>query len=519
MFQVRLRGMWVGLLALHCALTPGTGFAFFEDICLSSAEKGIVECIQPTKDCKINTSVNAACPAQLAESVNMLISHVPGRSMIHADATYFIAQALGYRSDVAYWIAAYNEVTDLTMYAPIDQCGGVATSKNSGKHFITAKFNGFERTNIKTDGPLYHYVLSFSPNGDGTDVHGAGGVQAVYPFHYPVSQLVSGYPNSLDDVYQGTLYNLRQWAMQAGNQPGLLCAAGLTEQNGLSHFSGPKCLTNIPIRGTVPLLSGFRFGSKIEAHSGQKILDNSKREMTYDVLDSWLKDRKRTTGVLWKDPESPPVPVQLVRLGIYLHTLQDTSSHSTYCGDDAPSPPGGKDPGTYMVLGADKVRLVFGTSCASIPHLAGHLQETGTGSEHLPLRDYTALNMTLNELVIFGNTVAKAKGWIINPELLPPDLSGGKNQQGKSASDLEAELVGTIVTGRAWTRGEVYRSGIVTLPLQQIKAADRLRAMNAALGTYSSQVRKQSSNPEQFKGLELMPGNASDPHSSGVCFK
>jgi hypothetical protein len=41
--------------------------------------------------------------------------------MLHADATYFLAQALGFRSDVAYWIAAYNEVADLNRYAPIDQ--------------------------------------------------------------------------------------------------------------------------------------------------------------------------------------------------------------------------------------------------------------------------------------------------------------------------------------------------------------------------------------------------------------
>jgi hypothetical protein len=128
------------------------------------------------------------------------------------------------------------------------------------------------------------------------------------------------------------------------------------------------------------------------------------------------------------------------------------------------------------------------------------------------------VNATLEELVVFGNVVAKPQGWIVNPELLPPSL-GDKNQRGQSATDLENLLVGTIVEGRAWTRGEVYRSGVVTLPLQQIKPLDRLHAMNAALTSYSDTVRMHSANAAQFSALELMPGNASDPGDTSVCFK
>jgi hypothetical protein len=107
----------------------------------------------------------------------------------------------------------------------------------------------------------------------------------------------------------------------------------------------------------------------------------------------------------------------------HIGTLQDTASHATYCADDAPFPPGGSDVGTYMALGPEGVRLVFGASCAARPHIAGHLEETGTGDKPLPLRDYTALNATLEELVVFGNVVAKPQGWLVNPELLPPSLS------------------------------------------------------------------------------------------------
>jgi hypothetical protein len=489
------------------------GFTYFEDLCVSKDHK-IQPCIQPPEGCKLKPSANSVCLAQVAQAARNLIQHLPGRSMIHADATYFLAQALGFRSDAAYWIAAYDEVPDLTRYAPIDQCGRQASESNSGKRFITAQFNGFQRTNTKLDGPLYHYVLPFSPNASGTDAHGAGGVQAVYPLHFPEP----GYPTTIDDVYEGTLFNLRHWAMSPESTPGLLCAAGFTEENGNSYFNGTQCMANVPITGTVPLLDFATFGTRIVAHTGPKILDNSHGEVTYDKLEAWLKDPSRTTGTLWKDPTSTSVPIQLVRIGLYLHTLQDTASHATYCGDDAPSPPGGKDPGSYMNLEKDGVKLHFGSSCASTPHLAGHIQETGTGDAPLPLRDYTTLNLTLEELIVFGNRVAKVNGWLSNPELLPPDVVGGRNKLGQTAKDLETLLVGKIVSGQEWTRGEVYTSGLVTGPLQMTEPKDRLTSMNAAVISYSENLAKQLRGAK-IVPLELMPGNSPDPNDTKACFK
>jgi hypothetical protein len=146
-----------------------------------------------------------------------------------------------------------------------------------------------------------------------------------------------------------------------------------------------------------------------------------------------------------------------VRIGIYLHVLQDTSSHATYCGDDGPTPPGGGDPGTYM--------------------------------------------------------------YIANPELLPPNVEGGKNGQGQNADDLKAALVGTIVQGTAYSRAEVYKSGVVTLPLQQTNSLDRLHAMNAALAAYGDVARKRSASPAAFVPFEHMPGNSANPADTSVCWK
>ena len=128
-------------IALSCLLifVPSAN-AFLEDICQSRTPgpRTLGYCVRPV--CPSSFSENRACPAQMLDFATVK----PGRSMIHADSTYFIAQALGYRADVAYWITAYNEVTDYAQYKPLDQCGNEASTDNSGHNYISAKFN--ERT-------------------------------------------------------------------------------------------------------------------------------------------------------------------------------------------------------------------------------------------------------------------------------------------------------------------------------------------------------------------------------------
>lgn len=521
---MRVRVRVVSLFVLVLFTSTQGAFAFLEDLCLPrrAADGKLSWCLNPV--CAVPPAPNSVCPQQVVDFATL----PAGRSMIHADSTYFIALALGYRSDVAYWIAAYNEVADYAQYVPIDQCGiqasnqnsiqqqtTIQTAPNTGRDYITAYFNGFQRTNNLTDAPLDHYVVPFSPNGQGTDVHGAMGVQALYPLYYPRP----GYPAHIDDTYQKNLANLRQWGMLKPSEPGLLCTVGLLDS------TKTRCLTGAMITGTVPMVTlpnGNQPGVSINVAAGQKVLnlDTNGVPTYYPKLQSWLDEPARTTGKLWKSPTPIPVPIQLVRIGIYLHVLQDTSSHATYCGDDGPTPPGGGDPGTYMYMSNGNVALSFGNSCVTGPHLAGHVQETGTGANPLPLRDYVALNNTVDELIMFGNAVALSQnGWIANPELLPPNVEGGKNGQGQNADDLKAALVGTIVQGTAYSRAEAYKSGVVTLPLQQTNSLDRLHAMNAALAAYGDVLRKRSTNPATFVPFEHMPGNSANPNDTSVCWK
>ncbi len=103
--------------------------------------------------------------------------------------------------------------------------------------------------------------------------------------------------------------------------------------------------------------------------------------------------------------------------------------------------------------------------------------------------------------------------------LLSPDVEGGRSAQGANATELKTILVGRIVEGTAYSRAEVYQSGVVTTPLQQTNSLDRLHAMNAALADYGDTVRKRSANPARFVPFEHMPGNSADPHDRSVCWK
>jgi hypothetical protein len=46
---------------------------------------------------------------------------IGGRSLVHSDSTYLMAQIIGYTPWQAYQIAIYNEATDQSDYVPFDQ--------------------------------------------------------------------------------------------------------------------------------------------------------------------------------------------------------------------------------------------------------------------------------------------------------------------------------------------------------------------------------------------------------------
>src|SRR5687767_7283861 len=91
--EVLMRIRYVLVLVSAVFLMFGSvpqSYAFLEDLCQPrrNAQGVLTWCVRP--DCP-KPNPNRACPAQTADFATIM----PGRSMVHHDATYFIAQALG----------------------------------------------------------------------------------------------------------------------------------------------------------------------------------------------------------------------------------------------------------------------------------------------------------------------------------------------------------------------------------------------------------------------------------------
>lgn len=473
-----LFGLMVGLGA------SAPAHAFSEDVCVID---GVVsDCM--TTVCKGGSDASTSCQANAVWQGGMATASTdPKRSMVHVDATYFLAVALGYRADVAYWVATYDEVVDQGGYMPMNASGKwVPDGTNPSKTcdiLRAATVNGFYRTGFGWGGSAYHFVTMYSPASDGSDLN------AVYSGLYPYTNKKTCTGNwstctydPTEHVFEGMIAGLRRWAF--GGTLG--CINSFTVQNtsdSNSWFTGSQCLQTT-VTQPMPLFTGITAEPPIVFQSGPlplevKVTGNGPTDWsvlyTYDklqgILDGTLaqQDGSKATGRLWLDGKAAgahaAVPAELAKLGFYLHVLQDVPSHS-YCGDEQS---GGANPGSYISGNASGMRYTYNLDrCTQNLHASIHLEEIGQGTTAgLPLRDYTALAVTYRELAAFKQQFATAHPeWFVT---LPKTYT-------------EAQLVGTaattVVNGTSTGR---YVPGLVARPLMTKGASARVTDMMNAM--------------------------------------
>lgn len=361
-------------------------YAFAEDLCYKNG--AWVNCMQAA-GCGPNDGSNVACLSRVLLSYASTLSGAV-RSMVHTDAVFLMAQALGYTAEAAYWLAAYNEATDLGTYIPTDLNGKKMSATSP---YATADISGWSRSSSISGGTLAHFPIYF---GENETVNGVA-------------------PDLHDHVHEGNLFHMRQWALY-GNLPG--CIGGLTNFDPVnqSYFTGSACYQNVLQEGlkkgidpaTIPQ---FLFGSMpllslgtdqtfvtlpSQGYSGRSIVQYTKatelasrnKYISTATFDSDL------TTLLSKSPgrmNGKPVPASLVRLSVYLHSLMDRISHHK-CIDDSPVAPPNAD-GTW--------NLDFSSPhCSQDQHSYNHFLEVGISP--LPERTYSALRYTYRELALFA---------------------------------------------------------------------------------------------------------------------
>lgn len=390
------RRLTASLTAAAALLYAGPAAAFSEDLCArSSADRSvtwITDCMQ-SATCAPGSSNTGACYVNVMWDAGQATARGNGRSMLHMDSTYILAQAVGFRWDIAYWLAAYDEVTDLGEYVPFDRCGARLTDETLWAEPI----NGFQRTDASHGGFGYHFVTAFSQTGNGRDLAGVTGL----------------YPDVSDTLHEGMLSHLRRWAYEGapGASTAPMCTNGFTARapSSAAPYMNRACYDPLPgtgsqlIRGEVPLFTPGGTRAPFAAYNGDQYLMTSASGATlyFDALDAVLQGG---SGTLQAGADAgQPVPSVLARAGIYLHVLQDRISHHK-CGDVSYVRQGGAGyQYLYEPIG-DPVQ------CTQDQHAWGHYQEIGQPT--LPERTYAGLEYTYDELRALATTLRAARpGW------------------------------------------------------------------------------------------------------------
>ena len=371
------------LLALVLA-PPALGFGV--DVCFndpasleaSGQKKGdpslIRNCIGVSRSCRREPLRRLAkenrCKAQaLGDSLSGLSGTnaiIGGRSLVHSDSTYMIAQLLGFSAWQAYQIMIYDEATDQSDYLPFDQEGRqMLTDEEMEACYasnllgdrtclaITPRLTGIYKFNSETGGQLLHLHARFSPDGSPPPA-------MPFPADYFSSQFVE---------HELLLENLRAWAFDERPEA---CAAGVVVD---PADSGSACVAD-----SGSLVSPINFFSPGFA----KLAINFRTTLGELVI-----DESGDVPVLSNDASFSayiPHDVRLAKFGIFLHSHADRSSHHM-CTDESYFYETTEE-GSYTSFFAPE-------PCAQGNHFLWHAWEQGARQSRIDSADFRTIEPAL----------------------------------------------------------------------------------------------------------------------------
>lgn len=388
-------------LALGGLLCPSAARAFGEDVCYPKTANGsglypAVDCLPLPSACNPSATVfSSACrTAVLAQAAATNANANPGRSTVHSDATYLMAQVVGFLERDAYWIAAYDEAIDLGSFTPAD-INGVPVGSG------TATLDGLVRSNFNTGGVLLHFLAPRN-NGLATPNPNVNGLRPV-----------------VSDPNEVLLANLRAWVLSDGGAPS--CAGGLTTPAGVNNYAtGPACYLNASLTGALAAIAATAVPFTVQNGTGPQIIQARATSggVTYTYAPAF-------PSVV--DPaHNDPALVKDARLGVYLHALADRVSHHV-CTDKSVL----TGPTTTVQNGVTSKSFdvqMTNPDCDQGNHFTRHALETGVNQSLIAAENATtvsALYAVFDELVAF----ARARG-----------LAGNSGQRDALVADLVAAL-------------------------------------------------------------------------------
>lgn len=403
-FTIIIQGWKMSIIRVVCMLSGSLWVlplaAFGPDLCLLTTGE-LTNCTPLPAECPAGDASSDCVVSTAAASgvVSEETDPVGGkRSMVHMDFTFFAAQFIGFGRNPAYFIAAYDDATDLGRYVPRSATGKLladpddcdAGIDNGRCKWITRPLAGINKVNITTGGLFFH-------------------------FHAPYNKLNPTPPANLDGMHPDTdaasselfLSHLRRWADPSGGVS-LMCAHGITDNSGESKWDyayGSQCygydgstssalitgLLNVTEAGaptpvSVPYV--VQAGPQVLHYNADGTTVNSEN------FDTYIGDKAK-----W------------ARIGIYLHAYQDRVSHYR-CGDDS------YIVGPYSGTPVAFVEDMSTGECDQQLHIIRHAWETGTDQSQLAEQDRTleaGLRGSFEELLAIAVNMGKASDRALDP--------------------------------------------------------------------------------------------------------
>lgn len=337
-----------------------------QDVCYNSPTSGlppIRNCIGVEEVCRtsnLQPADEVACRAKaFTDSLSGLTGNnsiISGRSLVHSDSTYLMAQLMGYTPWEAYQITIYNEATDQQFYLPFDQKGYQILDDNKISQcratwglgmarqclITTQVMNGIFRLNSDTGGMLLHLHARFSPDG-------------VQP---PNIGLPADYFSPANAPYEPLLNNMQDWAL---NRRQDACVAGILLQNTGGAPASTPCETGdkvIESPQSVFALGVPELQLQFTSNLGRLIINEDDKGQVLATDSSFLEF-------------VTPHELDFAKLGIFLHSYADRVSHHM-CTDRSWFQR--EDSGNYN-SSYDQVY------CAQGSHFLWHVWEQGTNQD------------------------------------------------------------------------------------------------------------------------------------------
>lgn len=361
------------MLALTVFCLPLIAYGFADDLCFDINTGKMFNCVEAHDNCAPPVT-SKVCKTQIAKyTVDSVSTTKYPRSMIHMDATFYIAQAVGIHYDAAHRIAAYDQAIDLGDYVPVDLRGNPIVNPDLCEgnkppaecKYFAKPLNALIRTSLGTGGTFFHYGALNNPK------------------HQPVNGLN---PLKNDPLIETMITNLRAWIFVDN----FLCTAGL---NGFQVGTCYLKSNGMPgqIYGTIPTLE-----HDDRADVQYKIVIEEQVLHEDEHIKIYASDLSAYVGASEADD---------VKMGIYLHTLQDRISHHS-CLDVATLSSPSTTPGENFVAEYPRV------SCHQGIHLLWHTWETGADQSIVPLSNrtiYPSLDLTYDELLLYAENKGMAR--------------------------------------------------------------------------------------------------------------